>query len=168
MEHKLKKLSLIGVLIAAFVIAAAVNFYPQKQDQPRGERFRGRMFQKLNLTDEQKAKIEQLGIDNQKAMIDLRADMQKKRLAMKELMNKGNYSRADFLSVVKDLNAMRDKITEARANHRMDIYELLNDQQKKIFNEMPMMKGRRGEGRGMFDSPGPMGKDGGRHQRCNK
>jgi Spy/CpxP family protein refolding chaperone len=168
MENKLKKLTIIGGLVVALVIAATINFYPQKVDQSRGQRFQGKMFEKLNLTDEQKDKIEQLGIEHQKAMIDLRADMLKKRLAMKELMNKGNYSRSDFLNMVNDINAARDKIATARANHRMDVYELLNDQQKKIFNDHPMMMGgQRGEGRGMFDGPSPMGRDrGGRHQKC--
>lgn len=167
MEIKLKKLIITGMLTVAFLAAAAINLYPQKADQPRGERFREQMQQKLNLTEEQQNKIEQLRIDNQKAMIDLRADMQKQRLAMKELMQKGNYTRADYLNMVNQMNASRDKIATAMANHRMDVYELLNDQQKKIFNEHPMMGGRFGEGRGMFDGNGPMGMDRpGRHSRC--
>jgi len=167
MENKLKKLIITGVLTIAFIMAAAVNFYPQKADQSRGERFHGQMYQKLNLTDEQKDKIDQLRIEHQKAMVDLRADMQKQRLAMKELMQKGNYTRADYLNMINQMNAARDKIATAMANHRMDVYELLNDQQKKIFNEHPMMGGRDRDGRGMFDGQGPMGMDrGGRHPRC--
>ncbi len=153
----MKKSFLIGGLVAALVIAAAVNFYPQKADQPQGEQLRGRMFEKLNLTDDQKDKIDQLRLKHQEEMIDLRADMQKKRLAVKELQQKVNYSRSDYLDLVKDLNASRDKIAVARANHRMDIYELLTDQQKEIFNRMPMMRGHRGEGRGMMDGYGQQG-----------
>jgi Spy/CpxP family protein refolding chaperone len=156
----LKKISIIGGLILTVIIAAAVNFYPQKSDQFPGERFHGKMVEKLKLTDEQKDKIEQLGIDHQKAMIDLRADMQKKRLALKELLAKGNYSRADYLNQMNDISSARNKIAAARANHRMDVYELLDDQQKKIFNEMPMMGGPRGERGGMMDGQCPMG----RHQ----
>ena len=167
MEIKLKKIIITGVLTVAFLAAAAINLYPQKADQPRGERFRGQMYQKLNLTDEQKDQIDQLRIEHQKAMIDLRADMQKQRLAMQELMQKGNYTRADYLNMVNQMNAARDKIATARANNRMDVYELLTDQQKKIFNEHQMMGGRFGEGRGMFDGNGPMGMDRpGRHSRC--
>ena len=147
----MKKSFLIVGLIAAFVIAAAVNFYPQNNYAPKGERVRGKMFEKLNLTDAQKDKIEQLRLKNQEEMIDLRADMQKKRLAIKELKLKGNYSRADYINLVKDLNASRDKISTARANHRMDVYEMLTDQQKEIFNRMPMMEGRHGKGRCMMD-----------------
>ncbi len=146
----MKKLSLIGGIILAVLIVTAVNFYPQKVDQHKGEQFRGRMLEKLNLTDEQKNKIENLRFKHQEEMIDLKADVQKKRLALKELQHSGNYSRADYLNMVKDLNSSRDKIATAMANHRMDVYELLNDQQKKIFNEMPMMRGPRGEGRCMM------------------
>lgn len=163
----MKKISVIGTLAVAIILAAAVNFYPQKADQTGGAGFRGQMLKKLNLTEEQQNKIDQLRIEHQKAMIDLRADMQKKRLAMKELMQNGNYTRADFLKAVGNINASRDKIATARANNRMDVYELLNDQQKKIFNDHPMMMGgRHGDRGGRCDGPGPMGKDrGGRMQR---
>ncbi len=139
----MKKISVIGTLAVAIILAAAVNFYPQKADRPGGQGLRGQMFMKLNLTEEQKDKIEQLRIEHQKTMIDLRADMQKKRLAMEELMQKGNYTRTDFLKAISDINASKDKIETARANNRMDVYDLLNDQQKKIFNDHPMMMGKR-------------------------
>ncbi len=155
-EFKLKKLFLIGGIAAVLLFAAAVNFYPQNNDQPRGQRFKGRMLEKLNLTDEQQTKIEDLRIEHQKAMIDLRADLQKKRLAVKELTQKGNYSRSDYLNRVKDLNSARDNIASSMANHRMDVYEVLNDQQKKIFDQMPMMGGHRSCG-GMMDGNGPRG-----------
>ncbi len=166
METKLKKLTFIGGIIAILIIAAAVNFYPQNNDQSGGERFKGRMFDKLNLTDEQKSKIEDLRIEHQKAMIDLRADMQKKRLAVKEMMLKGNYSRSDYLNLINDLNSAKNKIAASRANHRMDVYELLTDQQKKIFDQMPMMRGQH-EGRGMMDGNGPMGRHPGKRAPMN-
>ena len=105
----MKKSLLITGIITALIIAAAVNFYPQQTDTP-GERFSGRMFEKLNLTDDQKDKIDHLRLKNQEEMIDLRADMQKKGLAVKELQQKGSYSRSDYLDLVNDLNDSRDKI----------------------------------------------------------
>ncbi len=120
------------------------------------------MFEKLNLTDDQKDKIDQLRLKNQEEMIDLRADMQKKRLAVKELQQKGSYSRSDYVDLVKNLNNSRDKINLARANHIMDIYELLTDQQKEIFNKMQMMNESRGnrqckmDGNGQHNGQRPM------------
>ena len=137
----MKKSSLIAGIIVVVLIAAAVNFYPQQREKNRGESPRGRMFEKLDLTQDQKDKIEQFSITHQKEMIDLRADLQKKRLDMRELVRKGNFSRSDFLNIVNELNGARDKIATAKANHMMDIYSLLTDQQKKIFSEMHMMKG---------------------------
>lgn len=114
------------------------------------------MVEKLNLTDDQKAKIEDLMVDHQKSMIDLRADLQKKRLDLKELVRKGNFSRSDFLNTQKQVTEARDKIAEARANHMMDVYGLLTDQQKKIFSEMPMMLGQMRDGCKMMDGKRPM------------
>ena len=145
----MKKTYLISFIILAVLVVAAVNFYPQNMDKPGSEQFRGRMLDKLNLTDDQKEKIEGLRLKNQEEMIDLRAAVQKKELALKELQYKGNYSRSDYINLVKDISASKNKIAEARANHRMDVYELLTDQQKKIFDQMPMMRGMRGDGRGM-------------------
>ncbi len=151
----MKKSFLIIGIITALVIAAAVNFYPQQSDAPGNAQFRGKMAEKLNLTDDQKDKIDQLRLKNQEEMIDLRADLQKKRLAVEQLRQKGDYSRSNYLDLVNGLNASRNKIAVAKANHRMDVYELLTDQQKEIFNRMPMMRDRGSKGRCMMDGRGP-------------
>ncbi len=136
-------------------MTASVLSYSQPKE--KHENFRGKMFEKLNLTDDQKAKIEDLMIAHQKAMVDLRADLQKKRLDMKDLIHKGNFSRSDFLNAVKAVNVSRDKIAEAKANHMMDVYQLLTDQQKKMFSEIPMMmQGKMGDCCKMMDGKGPM------------
>lgn len=152
----MKKLSLSGILIFAAIIAASAISYSQQMNKPGRENMRGRMFEKLNLTDDQKSKIADLQIEHQKAMVDLRADLQKKRLDMKGLIHKGNFSRSDFLNLTKEVNDAKDKISTARANHMMDIYEMLTDQQKKMFSEMPMMRGGMRDGCRMMDRKGPM------------
>ncbi len=106
-----------------------------KRDFQRGE-FRGMMLEKLNLTDEQKEAVEKLRLKHQSEMIDLKADLQKKKLALKELTNNGNYSRDDYINAVKAINAAKNNIATSMANQRMDVYDLLTPEQKKTFDDM--------------------------------
>lgn len=127
--------------------------------QPEG---RGRMKDELKLNDQQKDKIETIKMDHQKRMIDLRANLQKNHLEVRALEKKGNYSRNDYLVVVDKVTKVKNDIAKERANHRMDIYEQLNDEQKKIFNSRPMRgkgdvmghKGKHHKGQGMDDHRG--------------
>ena len=73
---------------------------------------------------------------DQKEMIDLKADLDRKKLDLKELKFKGNYSRDDFLNGVQAVNISRNNIAVSKANNRMDIYELLTAEQKKTFDKM--------------------------------
>ena len=77
-------------------------------------------------------------------MIDLKADIERKKLDMKELLSKGNYIREDYLLKVKAISDSKEKIALAKANHRMDVYDLLTEEQRKTFDEM---KGHMGNGK---------------------
>jgi len=113
-----------------------------------------KMFTALNLTDTQKDKITSLRESHQKAMIDLRAQVQKDMLDLKELKTNENPSRNDVLSAVEKLNKSKDAMALARANHQMDVREVLTLEQRKTFKEFQgqMMgkhrKGMRGNGMG--------------------
>ncbi len=102
---------------------------------------KGMMIEKLNLTDQQQDAVEQLRIEHQRRMIDLKADLQKAKLDLKELKQNGNYTRDDFIAKVKAISEAKNNIALEMANHKMDIYELLTDEQKEIFNDLPMGSG---------------------------
>ena len=74
-------------------------------------------------------------------MIDLKAALEKKQLDKQELLSKGNYTRDNYLGKVKAISDAKDKMALAKANHRMDVYDLLTEEQRKTFDEM---KGRMG------------------------
>jgi len=103
---------------------------------------------KLNLTADQEKKIEDLRTNHQKKMIDLKADMAKLHLEKKEMMNKGNFDRKSFLALEENIMKQRDAIEISRANHQMDVYEVLDAKQKEIWNKHPMQgpMGMRGKG----------------------
>ncbi|UCH66051.1 MAG: Spy/CpxP family protein refolding chaperone [Ignavibacterium sp.] len=132
----MKQVSVISLTIILFLSFTIWNVaqqnYRSRDGQQKGERF----AEKLNLTEEQQSTIEQLRIDNQKEMIDLKADLERKKLDMKELKSKGNYTREEFLNRVEAVNNSKNSISVAKANNRMDIYEILTPEQKKMFDDM--------------------------------
>lgn len=155
------------VLIIALVGLYSSTVYPQNKSFPEHQFFKGKMLEKLNLTDEQKNKIEDARLAHQKQMIDLKANLQKKLLALKELRLKGNLDRNSVLAAVKEINQAKNEIALARANNMMDFYEILTPEQRKtvkdqfgFFHEFGQnnrwnMREGRGHGEGNF---GPMHK----------
>lgn len=133
----MKTRMILGVLIATFILGGVIFA------QPKGKM---NMHEKLKLTEQQQSKIETLKSEHLKKMVDLKADLEKNHIEMRDLQSKGNYSRSDFLAMVDKISKTRDQIAKEMANHRMDVYEQLTPEQKKIFNEMPMGMGREGDG----------------------
>jgi Spy/CpxP family protein refolding chaperone len=96
---------------------------------------------KLHLTDQQISKIKELRSEHMKKMIDLKADLKKTMIDLNELRNKDNFTRQDVISGVEKMNKIKNDITLAKANHRMDVWELLTPDQKKIAKNNPMLFG---------------------------
>jgi Spy/CpxP family protein refolding chaperone len=138
----MKQISVISLTLILFLSLTIFNVaqqnYKSRDGQQRGERF----AEKLNLTEEQQSVIEELKIKNQKEMIDLKADLEMKKLDLKELKSKGNYTREEFINLVKSVNKSKNNIAIAKANNRMDIYEQLTAEQKKTFDTMGNRHGK--------------------------
>ncbi len=140
------------------LIVFAIGVYAQPEPGMGMGKRKAMMHEKLNLTPDQEKKIEDLRTAHQKKMIDLRADMQKLHLEKKELLSKGNYDRKAFLALDDKIMKQRNTIETAMANHQMDVYDLLDANQKVIWNKHPA-----------FNRPGKMGKMGRgmkRHMEC--
>jgi len=133
----MKRTTIISIALVFFLSFTIWNMMAQQNYKSwDGKQRQERFAEKLNLTTEQQSAIEQLKIENQKEMIDLKADLQRKELDLKELKSKGNYTREEFLNLVESINNSKNNIALAKATMRMDIYELLNAEQKKTFDAM--------------------------------
>jgi Spy/CpxP family protein refolding chaperone len=137
----MKKLNLGGIAAILFIALISAQFsYCQieKRGMQRGDHYK-MMKEKLNLTETQSEAVEELHFSHKRELIDLKADIERKKLDMKELLSKGNYTRDDYLIKVKALSDAKEKTALAKANHRMDVYDILTEEQRKTFDEM---KGR--------------------------
>lgn len=92
-------------------------------------------MERLNLSEEQKTEFQTLHFKHQNQMIEANADLQKSELALQELKSNPNFTREELLAAVGKINDSRAKIELLKANHRMDIYEKLSPEQKKMWNE---------------------------------
>jgi Spy/CpxP family protein refolding chaperone len=131
----MKGIKMKSILISLFICAFSFGLVNAQPFREEGKMKHKNMMEKLNLSDEQKEKIQALRLNHRKEMIDLKADLEKAELALNELKTKKNFSRNDYLSAVEKINTAENKISLSRANHRMDVYELLTDKQKEEFWE---------------------------------
>lgn len=96
---------------------------------------RNRIAENLNLTQEQKDKIGELITAHQRVMVDLRTDLKKLQIDKKELFRSKDYNRSNRLALEERILEQQKKIRLSVANHQMDIYELLSDEQKAQWKE---------------------------------
>jgi len=154
-------ITLVMIFLTAGNAAAQRNLRANRVD----------MISSLNLTDAQVSKIDALRTKHQKIMVDLRADLQKSVIDQKELFSSGDVQKDKYLAAVDKTNKIREKMSLERANHQMDIYSVLDKDQKAKFdkfrgtcgfgNNRGMMRGGRfgnggrGSGRGNCNGNGP-------------
>lgn len=93
--------------------------------------------EKLHLTADQTDKIKSLQGDHMKKMIDLKGNLEKAMVDLKGIKDKPNFTRNDVLDQVGKLNKVRDEMALAKANHLLDIWDLLTPDQQKIAKDNP-------------------------------
>jgi Spy/CpxP family protein refolding chaperone len=136
-------LSIIAAILFIALLSTQFNYgQMEKRGMHQGDHYKI-MQEKLNLTDTQNEAVEELHFSHKREMIDLKADIEKKKLDMKELLSKGNYTRDDYLGKVKATSDAKEKMALAKANHRMDVYDLLTEEQRKTFDEIKCCPGNR-------------------------
>jgi len=132
------KLLVFAAVLTALMISG--NLFSQEFHQGNrerdGMRNRDRIQEKLNLSDEQVEKIEELKLSHRKEMIAQRADIELKEIELEELKSNVNFSREAYLKKINEIISEKNKLEIARANHQMDVYQLLDDNQKKEWNKM--------------------------------
>jgi hypothetical protein len=97
---------------------------------------------RLNLNDSQKEKINELRLNHKEEMIELRSELELKQLELEKLKSSKNFSGSGYINAVKEISTVKSKMAEARAIHRMNIYDLLDDNQKKEFLSFPEHSGK--------------------------
>jgi len=115
------------------------------------------MCKELNLTEEQQQKMHDLRVEHQKAVIPLLADIKLAKLDIEELVRKGDTSKK-LDAAIKKVNNLRAKHFELQIRHRIEVGQILTDEQKAVWQKLQghrgMMKahpGMRGDRRYMME-----------------
>lgn len=135
-----KKEFLTAILI--FTVFFSSLSYSQKNSDVRKNQFRGGIMNELNLTKEQKEKVSKFSLDLQEKMIDMTSELQKKELEKKKILLNENVSRDEMIKLTKDISAIKNQIELMRINHQMDIYDILDANQKTVWKDIQLNKGR--------------------------
>ena len=130
---RIKMFTLIAIISALLI---SQDLFAQETMVRKRDRDQLQIHQKLNLTEEQQNKVDVLRLTHQKEMVDLKANLEKRNIEMAELKNKGNYTREEFLSKTNEIISARNQIALSLANHQMDVYQILDETQKKDWNKM--------------------------------
>lgn len=127
----MKKYFLIIALIA-IVIAAPLA---AQKGNDNDSRPRHKMLAELNLTDSQKEQLEKLRSDHQLKAIDLKADIEKLHVQIKDEMNNKTIDESKVLSLTKKVSDLQAQLKESAVSMRIKSYNLLDDKQKEIWKE---------------------------------
>ncbi len=136
-------LALMAVVLGVFLTASAFAFGPTDGRGPgpgygpgsgMGPGYYGNTgFNRLNLTDEQKTKIEALQIAREKDVRPIREKMFDKSVELRRLWLKENPDKDKILVVQKEVRTLRDKLEDKSTALRFEIRKVLTpEQQEKL------------------------------------
>jgi Spy/CpxP family protein refolding chaperone len=150
----------IGLLLSVpvFAFGHGPGYGPGEGRGPGYYKDKG--FNRLNLTDEQKTKIEALATASQKEIRPLREKMFDKSVALRRLWLQTNLDKDKIIALQKEVSTLRDQVEGKYTLLRLEIHKLLTpEQQEKLanfgggrrpgFGPRGAMRGQRGYGPGM-------------------
>ena len=111
------------------------QLYSQKRDHSKMTDSQMNLKQQLNLSEDQEKKIDGLRLSHEEAMIKFRSDLELKELEMRKLKLSEKLSRAEMINITKEISSVKNDMALARTNHQMDIYDLLDENQRKIWSD---------------------------------
>lgn len=124
--------SLSIVLIVLLITAGAVA-QPMKHG---GKSMDGCRFNGLNLTEVQQQKIDALKENHFNEVSKLRDELDKMRIDKRAMMRADKLDKNSILELTKKMSELKGKIALAGETFRMNVYELLTDEQKQDFKKM--------------------------------
>ena len=96
----------------------------------RGEGMHGGMFRGLNLTDDQKAKIKQIGESSRESTKSLRQELETKRGALRQANEGGTFDEAATTQKLTEMAGLEAKLMGERFKVRQEMLSVLTPEQK--------------------------------------
>jgi Spy/CpxP family protein refolding chaperone len=156
------------ILLAVFLVFAA-----SAVAQPGGGPDRKELMEKLKLNPQQQEQMKTIHKETARQMIDLRSEMQKKRIDMSDIMDAEKPDRGKFERLSQDIAGLQVKIKLSLFDADQKIRAILDPEQQKIWKSYKeerfgMLRERFMQGMGGGPGKGGPGKCGsaeGRHRQ---
>jgi Spy/CpxP family protein refolding chaperone len=146
----MKKL-IVAIVIVVMGIGANINAQPAGQmPVKRGDNFvPGQMIKtRLNLTDEQEQKFDEIMFAQRERAIDTRAEVQKLRLEVNKIVASGNVDVEKVKTLQGKIADLRKSQMESRLNAWEKVNKILTPEQQKVWAKMLLkFNGRKGKAR---------------------
>jgi len=165
----MKRLMMQVIVLMLAVLASAFAQQDQKKETPATKENMGMMHGMmqgrmggmmggpqggpmafLKLTDEQKAKVQDLALAHQKEMIAARAELQKQHAALKLEITADKFNEGKVKSIQGEISKLTSEIALKTVLHQRAVRDLLTLEQKKQFDQHILAGG-------MMGGHGPMG-----------
>jgi protein CpxP len=115
----------------------------------RGEGMHGGMFRGLNLTDDQKAKIKQIGDSSRESTKALRQELETKRAALRQANEGGTFDEAARTQKLTEIAPLEAKLMGEHFKARQEMLSVLTPEQKtQLEQKRAEFKARGAERRG--------------------
>lgn len=130
----MKKITLVLMVVGLGLLLSASAFAFGGPREGRGHGYCSeRGLSRLNLTDEQKTKIEALTTANQKEIRPIREKLFDKSVELRRLWLQENPNKDKILAAQKEVRALRDKMEDKATILRFEIRKVLTpEQQEKL------------------------------------
>lgn len=149
------KITLMAVLLGLLLTSQAFAWGP---GDGRGCRAGWEAsYEKLNLTDAQKTKIEALRDENYKATRPLREKLFDKSVELRRLWLQANPDKDKIGAAQKEMRALRNEMEDKVTALRLEIRKVLTPEQREKLADMPWDRGPGFGPRGGMRGPGHHG-----------
>lgn len=111
--------------------------------------------EKLDLTADEQAKLDELALESERELIDLRSNVQRQELELEAILDQGDFDRSACLDQFDKLVDARSECATERFNFHVEVRELLGLDRYRLFRAT-LRDHQKHRGRGGSRGKGPV------------
>lgn len=145
------KKSIIALLVLFSFSLVFTNTITAQKRSFKGERMSLRVFENLDLTDEQRNQIDDLNYEFRMKAIELNSQKRQNNLAMSKLLKESTINENEILKLNERNNSINNELSKMRIEKRIKTHKILTPEQREKIGSYPRFRdGNDGFGSGRF------------------
>lgn len=125
---------LIAFVPAVLLLTNFTFAQPAPDDFPQPPKEK-RIVELLKLSPDQEKKFNDITYQHRKDVIDIRAKIQKNRLELKKMIDENKIDEKIIIQLTDENSKLQGDIKYSAVKRWLDIYKMLNEEQKKIWTK---------------------------------